>query len=426
MNYVAALEYLYNHLPMFQRLGPAAYKNSLDNTLALDRMLGHPHRGFKSVHVAGTNGKGSVSHMLASVLQEAGFRTGLYTSPHLNDFRERIKVNGKMIGTDAVAGFVTKFVRKNKDLKLSPSFFELTVAMAFEYFRDSKVDIAVVEVGLGGRLDSTNIITPEISVITNISLDHTNLLGNTIEKIAIEKAGIIKENIPVIIGETQPETEELFSRVALEKNSAICFADRDYLPLQNIDTSYTVTSECNVLYRNIMPDLKGAYQEKNILTAVAAIECLKQKGYNIPVCAVVNGLGNVIKNTGLFGRWQVIGLSPKIICDTAHNVGGLKWVVNQLEKERKGKLHVVFGMVNDKETGPVLDLLPKHANYYFTRAQVERAMDEKLLKEKARQHLLYGNCYPTVKEAIEEARKNSSENDLIFIGGSTFIVAEAL
>jgi dihydrofolate synthase/folylpolyglutamate synthase len=426
MNYTEALKYLYEHLPMYQRTGPAAYKNSLENTLVLDRFTGHPHKTFNTVHVAGTNGKGSVSHMLASVFQEAGYRTGLYTSPHLTDFRERIKINGKMIEPDAVARFVSKFVAENRKLRLEPSFFELTVAMAFDYFRETSVDIAIVEVGLGGRLDSTNIITPELSVITNISYDHTNLLGNTLEKIAIEKAGIIKKNIPVVIGETQPETEELFKKIASEKRAPITFADRDYLPVMQPDGSFTVSNCCRILYKNIIPDLKGNYQQKNMATAVAAIEKLRQKRYNISDGQIVKGLGNVVKNTGLYGRWQVIGQSPKIVCDTAHNVAGIKAVVSQLEKEKKEGLHIVFGMVNDKETSAVLALLPKKAVYYFTKAKVERALNEKTLKEKAGQHFLQGYCYPSVKEALEEARKRASENDLVFVGGSTFVVAEAL
>ncbi|MDA3816620.1 MAG: bifunctional folylpolyglutamate synthase/dihydrofolate synthase [Prolixibacteraceae bacterium] len=426
MNYAQTIDFLYTQLPMFQRTGPAAYKNNLDNTHALDRMFVHPHHGIKTIHVAGTNGKGSVSHIMASILQSAGYKVGLYTSPHLLDFRERIKINGQMISEEDVCRFVEKFQQKNKVEKLEPSFFELTVMMAFDYFARQKVDVAVIEVGLGGRLDSTNIINPEVGVITNISPDHTNLLGKTIPEIAAEKAGIIKQNTPVVIGETQAESQDVFITKAKEKHAPIHFADQEYL-LTQTGSELQFSSECSLIYRNLTCDLKGNYQLKNITTALCAMQILyKQKVFNINADAVKNGLNNVVKNTGLYGRWQQIGSNPKIICDTGHNQDGIKNITAQFKQEQYKNLHVVFGTVNDKDLSLILPLLPDDATYYFTKADISRALDEHILREKAKKFQLKGLAYPNVKEALEAARAAASENDMIFVGGSTFIVAEVL
>lgn len=426
MNYSQAIDFLYTQLPMFQRTGPAAYKNNLNNTHALDRMFNHPHHKFKSIHVAGTNGKGSVSHILASILQSSGYKVGLYTSPHLLDFRERIKINGQMIGKENVCRFVETFQEKNKTDKPEPSFFELTVMMAFDYFASQKVDIAVIEVGLGGRLDSTNIIKPEIAVITNISPDHTNLLGKTIPEIAAEKAGIIKPHIPVVIGETQAESQNVFVEKAKENDAPIRFADEDYL-LSKTGEKLQFSSKCSLIYRNLLCDLKGNYQQKNINTALASIQALlDSKSFNISEKAVNEGLQNVIKNTGLIGRWQQIGNNPKIICDTGHNQDGLKNIVAQLEHEQFEKLHVVFGTVNDKDLSLILPLLPEKAVYYFTKAAISRALDENTLKDEAKKFNLIGKAYTGVKEAFQEAKNAASENDMVFVGGSTFVVAEVL
>ena len=426
MTYDQTIEYLFGQLPMYQRSGVAAYKDNLDNTLALDEMFGHPHRKFKCIHVAGTNGKGSVSHWLASVLQSAGYKVGLYTSPHLRDYRERIKVNGEMISREAVTSFVERFLAFNKEKNIAPSFFELSVLMAFDYFAAENVDIAVIEVGLGGRLDSTNIITPEVSVITNISLDHTNLLGNTIEKIAGEKAGIIKKGVPAVIGETQEETTPVFQQKAEEMHSPIFFADQNYLLLENQNGSYNVTSECQVIYRNIKPGLKGAYQHNNIITVLAAIHELKKCGFQIDEVAVSDGLRLVVEYTGLEGRWQQLGENPKIICDSGHNEAGINWVVSQLEKEFCSKLHVVFGTVNDKDIRKILKLLPTNAIYYFCQANIARALNAKELQQNAKEIGLTGQAFNSVSEAFNSAKENAKPNDLIFVGGSTFVVAEVI
>jgi len=430
-NYDQVINYLYEHLPYYQRSGPAAYKDNLDNTLALDKMYGHPHKKFRSVHVAGTNGKGSVSHMLASVLMEAGFKTGLYTSPHLKDFRERIRVNGKMIHKDFVISFVNDFIIRNKTALLEPSFFELTVMMAFEYFAQQNVDVAVIEVGLGGRLDSTNIITPALSVITNISYDHTALLGDTLGKIALEKAGIIKRNIPVIIGETHPETEVIFKGVANKMNAPIQFADklfetRDSAYITNAKQAFSIQKGREVVYKDLLLDLLGKYQSKNVCTFLAAIEDLNRLGWNISESAVRQGLEKVIKNTGLLGRWQVLSLNPHIVCDIAHNPAGIREVVSQIKITPHKQLHIVIGVVNDKDINGVLYLLPKEAKYYFTKAAIPRALDEKQLKKQAANFNLKGLSYTTVKSAFAAARKNSTPDDLIIVTGSTFVVAEAL
>lgn len=426
MNYAQTLQYLYEHLPMYQRSGVAAYKDNLDNTLALDSMFDHPHLKFKTIHVAGTNGKGSVSHQIASILQSAGYKVGLYTSPHLKDYRERIKINGEMISEKAVTNFVERFLIKNQEAQLAPSFFELSVLMAFDYFASQQTDIAVIEVGLGGRLDSTNIIQPEVSVITNISFDHTNVLGNTLEKIAGEKAGIIKKNVPVVIGETQAETLEVFKSKAANTGAPIVYADQTYIATRTSNGNYNINNECSVLAKDINLDLKGDYQQKNLLTTIAAIQILKSKGYSISEQAMKDGLSCVITQTGLWGRWQQIGTSPKIICDTGHNESGLTFVTNQLKKEKYEKLHMVFGTVNDKDITKILGLLPQGATYYFAKANIDRALDAKQLQSQAVLFNLQGNCYNSVSEAFENAKQNAGKNDLIFVGGSTFVVAEVI
>lgn len=431
LNYSDTLEYLFNRLPMFQRTGPAAYKDNLDNTLLLDRFYGHPHKSFKTIHVAGTNGKGSVSHMLASVFQSAGYKTGLYTSPHLKDFRERIRIDGKMIPEKQVVEWVEKFRINNELWKIEPSFFELTVALAFDYFAREKVDIAVVEVGLGGRLDSTNIIHPEVSVITNIGLDHTNLLGDTIRHIAGEKAGVIKEKVPVVIGRTQDEIKDVFIQKASEKNAPLFFAGREYqveYATLGLDGKLNVRLKRNnfEVFPGLKLDLTGIYQQENVCTVLKTLEVLSEKGWNIPHEAIYKGLENTVNQTSLRGRWETIGYNPRIICDTGHNEDGIRQVVMQIKNTPFKKLHFVFGTVGDKSPDNVLKLLPREAVYYFTRADIPRAMNEEVLARKAADYGLTGKTFKTVAEALEAAKNAASANDLIFVGGSTFVVAEIL
>ena len=430
-NYDEVINYLYDHLPYYQRSGQAAYKDSLDNTLALDRLFGYPHKNFKSVHVGGTNGKGSVSHMLASILVESGYKTGLYTSPHLKDFRERIRVNGEMVKKQFVVDFVNEFLEKNVEAGLEPSFFEMTVLMAFDYFAKQHTDIAVVEVGLGGRLDSTNVIHPELSVITNISLDHTFLLGDTLGKIALEKAGIIKQYVPVVIGETHPQTNIIFKGIASEKSAPVIFADQRFQSgtgLYSPDNRqvFTVRKGNEVVYGNLRLDLLGSYQSKNLCTVLAAVEELRLQGFNITDEALKKGLESVCGNTGLMGRWQIIGANPRIICDTGHNEAGIREVVAQIRQTPFKNLHIVIGMVNDKDIASVLNLLPREAIYYFTRASIPRALDENQLRKMAAFFNLQGQSYLTVADAFLAARLNSGADDLIFVGGSTFVVAEVI
>jgi len=431
LTYPEVLDFLYSQLPMFQRTGPAAYKDNLDNTLRLDQIFGNPHRSFRTVHVAGTNGKGSVSHMLASIFQDAGYKTGLYTSPHLKDFRERIKVNGEMISEEAVMNFTRKYLKKNETEALEPSFFELTVSMAFDYFRTKQVDIAVIEVGLGGRLDSTNIITPEVSVITNISFDHMALLGDTLPKIAGEKAGIIKTGIPIVIGESSPETDFVFVQAAEKLQTSIVFADQDYLADYSMLTlegkqSLNITRNGISAYPDLQIDLLGIYQRYNVPTVLKTIEILNEKGWNLIERNIRNGLKNTIQNTGLMGRWQIIGNNPLMICDTGHNPAGIKIVMEQINQTAYKELHMVIGMVNDKDQDKVLSLLPISAHYYFTKASIPRATDPELLANRAARFGLKGSCYNSVREAISSAIVNADKNDLIFVGGSTFVVAEIL
>jgi dihydrofolate synthase/folylpolyglutamate synthase len=430
-NYRAVLDYLYSQLPMFQRTGSAAYKSSLDNTFRLDEMFGHPHLSFPSVHIGGTNGKGSVSHMLASVFQEAGYKTGLYTSPHLKDFRERIKVNGAMIDEEAVVGFTQKFLKDNESRNIEPSFFELTVMMAFDYFRNQKVDVAIVEVGLGGRLDSTNIITPEVSVITNISFDHVALLGHTLQEIAIEKAGIIKQNIPVVIGESASATNPVFEHKARQASSSIVFADRVYQSLYALRTidekqSLNLRRDDQPIYSDLKIDLLGSYQRYNVPTVLCAIDVLKDKGWKLSEDHIRSGLANTIGNTGLMGRWQIISNNPLVVCDTGHNAAGIKLVVEQIKQTPWENLHIVIGMVNDKDLQEILSLLPREAQYYFTKASIPRAAEPEIISFQAAKFGLKGNCFLNVQQAYTEALSNAGENDLIFVGGSTFVVAEIL
>ncbi len=431
MHYQEVLEYLYEHLPYYQRKGPAAYKGNLDNTLALDKMFGHPHHNFPAIHVAGTNGKGSVSHMLAAVLQKAGYKTGLYTSPHLKDFRERIRINGKMVEEDFVTGFVERFLERNKSVSLEPSFFELTVLMAFDYFAAEKVDVAVIETGLGGRLDSTNIIQPVLSVITNISLDHTALLGDSLGRIALEKAGIIKDGVPVVIGETHPQTSMIFEGKAREKNAPLFFADQllraDYSMISADQKQlFNIKDSNGTVFENLELDLMGMYQSKNICTLLSTIIKLQHMKWAVSEDNIRKGLENVTGLTGLSGRWQTLGANPRIICDTAHNEGGIREVVAQLRQIPYKKLHIVFGMVNDKDVAGILALLPRDAIYYFTKARIPRAMSEKQLMQMASFFGLNGAAYEDVQSALEDAKMYAEKNDLIFIGGSTFVVAEVI
>ncbi len=427
MNYNETLSYLYTQLPMFQRIGKAAYKADLGNTIALDNYFGHPHQYFKSIHVAGTNGKGSTSHMLAAILQTAGYKVGLYTSPHLSDYRERIRINGKMIPEDTVIQFVSQH-RSFID-KLKPSFFELTVAMAFDYFANEKVDIAVIEVGLGGRLDSTNIISPLLGIITNIGMDHTDLLGNSLTKIASEKAGIIKPNTPIVISQTQPDVSQVFISKALGNNAPIYFADKEYLVTQQQSKAnglqgFTILNQDRQLHFEV--DLQGRYQRFNLPSVLKAVELLKTMGYAISEQSITDALSNTQKLTGLMGRWQNIGKNPLIYCDTGHNVDGIRQVVEQIALTPHENLHMVIGTVADKNIDGMLSLLPQEATYYFTQASIPRALNYLELKQKAQTFGLQGEAYPTVLSALSAAKAAAQPNDLIFVGGSTFVVAEVI
>jgi dihydrofolate synthase/folylpolyglutamate synthase len=428
MDYQQTLDYLYSRLPMFTRIGAVAYKKDLHNTIALCNYLNNPQDKFKSIHIGGTNGKGSTSHMLASILQDAGYKTGLYTSPHLIDFRERIRINGEMIDQHYVVNFAENI--RSVIEEISPSFFEVTVGMAFAYFAEQEIDIAIVEVGLGGRLDSTNIITPEISIITNISLDHTNLLGNTVKEIAVEKAGIIKEGVPVIIGEYDSATANVFTDKAEALNSPIRFADQVLkVSTSNVlgDILTASVSDLNSkIYQDLELDLTGSYQLKNVLSVLEAVKLLQDEGYDIPESAIYSGLKNVKVNTGLQGRWQVLGTAPFIVCDTGHNEAGIKEVIKNLNSLHYDQLHIVLGMVKDKDISAVLSQLPKKAMYYFCSPQLERALSPEDIQQQANSYGLLGNAYTSVFNAFEAAKENASKNDVVFIGGSTFVVAEVL
>lgn len=480
MDYKDTLNYLYNSVPMFQQVGSKAYKEGLENTIAFDEYLGHPHREFRSIHVAGTNGKGSCSHTLAAILQSAGYRVGLYTSPHLIDFRERIRVNGEPVSES----YVVRFVEEHRPFfePLSPSFFELTTAMAFRYFADEKIDIAIIEVGMGGRLDCTNIIRPELCIITNISLDHTQFLGDTLEKIAAEKAGIIKEGVPVVIGATTEETRPVFLRKAEEASAPIEFVEDEQkikkttlkstiLLDQVIAEEEKAISECTRLiekvkevldkesirqaqqqaalcqqilkqheryynaigwvyeadeYPNLESELGGFYQPENAEIILHALSQLKTLNYRFEEKDVRYGFAHVCELTGLMGRWQKVNESPLMICDTGHNVAGISSVISLFSLLQYKKLHIVIGMVNDKDICGILELLPKEATYYFTKASVKRALPEKELRNLARNYGLRGNCYPSVAAAVKAAKNKSLPQDFIFVGGSSFIVADLL
>lgn len=428
MDYQQTLDYLFNQFPVYQRVGARAFKVGLGNADAMAQKAGYPHRTYKTIHVAGTNGKGSVSHTLAAILQSAGYITGLYTSPHLVDFRERIRVDGCMMPKDEVV----RYVRDNFEYfkTISPSFFEITMAMAFEYFRRLAVDVAVIETGLGGRLDSTNIINPDLSVITNIGFDHMAFLGETLPEIAGEKAGIIKKHTPVVIGERNDETDNVFVSKAREQEADITFAEDQYKVIQSAiaaDDLLDVVLEDNEGRRLEKSfSLTGYCQHKNLVTILAAVDQLRKAGYDISDDAVREGLENVQEYTGLMGRWQKLASKPDMIADTGHNAHGIRYVAKQLEESHYDNLHIIWGMVNDKHPEQVLPLLPRKAHYYFTQAQIERAMPADELAEMGRKCGLTGEAYPNVTEALLEAKKNARPNDLIFIGGSNFIVAEVV
>ena len=426
MNYEQTLDYLLTRLPMFSRIGSAAIRKDLTNTITLCERLDNPQNKFRSIHIAGTNGKGSTSHMLAAVLQSAGYKTGLYTSPHLTDFRERIRINGEMIPKDVVTEF-TENIRQLVE-EIDPSFFELTVAMAFDYFAKEQVDIAVIEVGLGGRLDSTNIINPEISVITNIGFDHMHLLGDSLEKIAIEKAGIIKQNIPLVVGETGTESAPVFIRAAAEKNAAISFADQSWKIEATERSAGLLKANATSISRteslNISLDLPGIYQLKNLATVLQTIAVLNDNGWAIHTDAIIGGLSRVRTLTGLHGRWEQIADKPKIILDVAHNEDGILQLTRQLEVESYNKLHCIIGMVKDKEIAKVLRLLPRDATYYFTKANIPRALNESELQQMAFEAGLTGQAYPSVKEALDAAGKVAAQDDLVLVCGSVFLVGE--
>lgn len=405
MDFKNTLNWMFSQLPMYQRQGKTAFRKDLTNSIEFSKHLNFPESTFKTIHVAGTNGKGSTSHMLASVLQEAGYKVGLYTSPHLKDFRERVKINGKIIKKIEVINFI----KNNKSFfeANNLSFFEMTVGLAFDCFAKHKVDVAVIEVGLGGRLDSTNIITPEVSVITNIGYDHMQFLGETLPEIAFEKAGIIKENVPVVVGEYQKEVFQVFEEIAKEKSAPL------FLAASNQDNRY-------------ISDLKGAYQIHNIKTVLQTIAILKTKGFTISEKNIKNGLQKVVKNTGLLGRWQVLNEQPKVICDTAHNAEGLRYVLKQLQEEKFEQLHIVLGVVNDKDLTSILPLFPKNAIYYFCKPNIPRGLDEFEFQRQCSKFYLIGESYSSVKIALKTALSNAGKNDLIFIGGSTFVVAEVV
>ena len=424
MTYTETVEYLFNSTPMFQNVGSAGYKEGLDNTITLDNHFDNPHNKFKTIHIGGTNGKGSCSHTIAAILQSAGYKVGLFTSPHLVDFRERIRINGVMIPEQ----YVVDFVENEKDFfePLHPSFFELTTALAFKYFAENNVDIAVIEVGLGGRLDCTNIISPILSVITNIGFDHIQFLGNTLEKIASEKAGIIKNNTPVVIGETTPETRTVFIQKATSTNSAIYLAEENDIILSHQHSHNGGIDYETKTYGTIHGELSGLCQIKNTATILTAINVLAKIGLAIQPENIIEGFKHVCELTGLRGRWEKINKNPITICDTGHNVNGLEYIVRQLQQQKYEKLHIVFGMVNDKDIEGVLSIMPKDATYYFCQASVKRAMPSQQLKTLAEAHELKGNTFANVLDAYNSARQNASQNDFIYIGGSSFIVADLI
>ena len=425
MNYQETLDYIYHKLPMYSRMGSAAFKKDLTNIRLLCNQLGNPQHQFKSIHVGGTNGKGSVSHMLASIFQAAGYKTGLYTSPHLYDFRERIRINGEMIPEDVVIRFVES--QKAQIEEIEPSFFEITVAMAFAYFAAEKIDIAIVEVGLGGRLDSTNIITPDLSIITNIGWDHMNLLGNTLEAIAEEKGGIIKDSIPVVIGKKDPQTGPVFERIAAEKKAPVLFAEDHY---QNAQHQFAPTA-LTVIYNrsgandlHVKTDLQGIYQVENIRTVLTAIDALRQQQWNLPEETVLQALQVVKKRTGLGGRWDVLQQAPTVVLEVAHNEDGMQKMLQHVKELSFDRLHIVIGMVKDKEVETVLQLLPHRAHYYFTQAHIPRALPAETLQAAAASLNLQGAAFSDVNTALNTAKQAAGKNDLIIVCGSIFLVAE--
>lgn len=424
------IAWMFRQIPMYQRTGKAAYKADLGTTLKMDQYFGHPHKQYKTLHVAGTNGKGSVSHMLASVLQSAGYKTGLYTSPHLKDYRERIRVNGALIEKDYVVHFIEAHQLFFE--KLKPSFFEMSVALAFQYFADKQVDVAVIEVGMGGRLDSTNIIQPEVSAITNIGLDHTAFLGEELSVIAQEKAGIIKNNTPVVVGETHSETHRVFEERAKEMSAETYFADSYYKleekqPGEFMSRGYHVINPVTdeVLF-DLETDLPGAYQAKNLGTCLKILDLLREKGFQIGREHVLGGLSEVKQKTGFAGRWQVLGQNPLVLCDTAHNREGIATNIEQLNKMDHHQLHFVIGFVNDKNLDQILSLFPGEGVYYFTRADIPRALNEHELAREAKKWGLKGGSYGTVREALQKAKNTAGKEDIIYVGGSTFVVSEVL
>lgn len=436
MDYNATLDYLYSQLPMFTRDGASAFKKDLTNTLELCKRLGNPHKKFKSVHIAGTNGKGSTSHMLAAILQTAGYKTGLYTSPHLRDFRERIRINGEMISEEHVIDFVRDHRQDFEDIK--PSFFEMTVAMAFDAFANARVDIAIIEVGLGGRLDSTNVITPLFSVITNIGWDHMNMLGDTLPLIAGEKAGVIKPDIPVIIGEYQSEVADVFINKAKAENAPISFASEEWSILKSEVRGRRSEDALEYLEfeiqkkdselktQNLRLDLPGIYQLKNVKTVLSAVTELRIQGFAISDEQVKTALGSVKKQTGLHGRWEILSHRPLTICDTGHNPEGITEVLKNIESTPHENLHIVMGVVNDKDISKILVMLPKHATYYFCKPDIPRGLDAELLQQEAEAFGLYGEIYVSVNAALKSAQSRADKNDLVFVGGSTFVVAEII
>lgn len=425
--YQETLEYLYRQLPMYQRVGAVAFKKDLSNTWALMDMLGHPHRQFPSIHIAGTNGKGSTAHMLSAILQAHGYRVGLYTSPHYRDFRERIKLDGQYIPRAEVVQFVEQY--RDRFEPIRPSYFELTVAMAFDYFARKKVDVAVVETGLGGRLDSTNVVTPLVSVITNISYDHMAMLGDTLPLIAGEKAGIIKEGVPVVIGETHPETAPVFQRTAADRRASIVFADQHYA-VEEVDwdwrgTTFAVKKDGRPFLSELRTDLSGPYQHRNLQTVLQTVEVLTET-FALATDKMLEAFIRVRPATRFIGRWQVLGEQPLILCDSAHNEGGIRYVMEALSKLSYRSLHIVMGMVNDKEPDKILALFPREARYYFARPDIPRGLDAAQLREKAVEYGLEGRVYRSVRHALRAAKRRAAPEDLIFVGGSTFVVAEVV
>lgn len=423
MTYKETINYLFTSAPLFQNIGSGAYKEGLYNTLQLDKHFGHPHQQYKTIHVAGTNGKGSCSHTLAAILQASGLKVGLFTSPHLVDFRERIRVDGEMISEQ----YVIDFVAEHRDFfePLHPSFFELTTAMAFKYFAEQHVDIAVIEVGLGGRLDCTNIIMPEVCVITNISFDHVMFLGDTLAKIAGEKAGIIKSGVPVVIGEVVQETKPVFEQKAQEMNAPIFFAEEEKEVIKHRFRKNGGIYYQTIKYGNLIGELGGYCQQKNANTILCAVSQLKEQGFLISENDVHTGFAHVCEMTGLMGRWQTLRKEPKVVCDTGHNVGGFRWITRQLNKVH-APMRIVFGMVNDKDISGVLSMMPKHATYYFCQASVKRALPHEEIKQKAAAYGLKGESYPTVMQAYKAALADAQKEDFIYVGGSSFVVADLL